>query len=244
MIETNPDHVEDGALIIDETAPVITVDGPSGSGKGTLCQILANQLGWNLLDSGALYRLTALAAQKHGVALDDEALLEAIAEHLDVEFKANENANGVQTILEGEDVTSDIRTETVGGMASQVAAINDVRQALLGRQKAFQQKPGLIADGRDMGTVVFPQAPIKIFLTASAEARAERRYKQLIENGNSASLAAILEDVRARDERDTNRVVAPLKPAEDALVIDSTQMSIEEVVATVLEKVAEADLAS
>jgi len=244
MIETNPDHVEDGALIIDETAPVITVDGPSGSGKGTLCQILANKLGWNLLDSGALYRLTALAAQKHGVAMDDEALLEAIAEHLDVEFKASESADGVQTILEGEDVTSDIRTETVGGMASQVAAINDVRQALLGRQKAFQQKPGLIADGRDMGTVVFPQAPIKIFLTASAEARAERRYKQLIENGNSASLAAILEDVRARDERDTNRAVAPLKPADDALVIDSTQMSIEEVVETVLAKVVEADLAS
>lgn len=243
MIETNPDHVEDGALIIDNTAPVITVDGPSGSGKGTLCQILANKLNWNLLDSGALYRLTALAAQKHAVALDDEALLEALAEHLDVEFKASENADGVQTLLEGEDVSRDIRTETMGGMASQVAAINDVRQALLGRQKAFQQQPGLIADGRDMGTVVFPQAQIKVFLTASAEARAERRYKQLIENGNSASLAAILEDVCARDERDTNRAVAPLKPADDAIVIDSTTMSIEQVVETVLAKVAQADLA-
>lgn len=216
------------------TGPVITVDGPSGAGKGTLCQMLAANLNWALLDSGALYRVTALAAKQHAVALDNEAGLEAIAAYLDVQFQVPSNTetseqSGVQVILEGTDVTSSLRTEETGAIASQVAAVNAVRTALLDRQRAFQQMPGLIADGRDMGTVVFPDAELKIYLTASAEERGERRYKQLLESGNNASLAAIIEDIRARDDRDMNRAVAPLKPADDAIVIDSTSMSIEAV---------------
>tara|TARA_B100000446_G_C10537134_1_gene335732 strand:+ start:490 stop:1212 length:723 start_codon:yes stop_codon:yes gene_type:complete len=211
------------------TGPVITVDGPSGAGKGTLCQMLAAKLNWALLDSGALYRVTALAAKQHAVALDNEAGLEAIAAYLDVQFQVSTEQAGVQVILEGTDVTSNLRTEETGAIASQVAAVNAVRTALLDRQRAFQQMPGLIADGRDMGTVVFPDAELKIYLTASAEERGERRYKQLLESGNNASLAAIIEDIRARDDRDMNRTVAPLKPADDAIVIDSTSMSIEAV---------------
>ncbi|HCM05056.1 MAG TPA: (d)CMP kinase [Oceanospirillales bacterium] len=211
------------------TGPVITVDGPSGAGKGTLCQMLAAKLNWALLDSGALYRVTALAAKQHAVALDNEAGLEAIAAYLDVQFQVSTEQSGVQVILEGTDVTSNLRTEETGAIASQVAAVNAVRTALLDRQRAFQQMPGLIADGRDMGTVVFPDAELKIYLTASAEERGERRYKQLLESGNNASLAAIIEDIRARDDRDMNRTVAPLKPADDAIVIDSTSMSIEAV---------------
>ena len=211
------------------TGPVITVDGPSGAGKGTLCQMLAAKLNWVLLDSGALYRVTALAAKQHAVALDNEAGLEAIAAYLDVQFQVSTEQAGVQVILEGTDVTSNLRTEETGAIASQVAAVNAVRTALLDRQRAFQQMPGLIADGRDMGTVVFPDAELKIYLTASAEERGERRYKQLLESGNNASLAAIIEDIRARDDRDMNRTVAPLKPADDAIVIDSTSMSIEAV---------------
>lgn len=209
--------------------PVITVDGPSGAGKGTLCQMLAAKLNWALLDSGALYRVTALAAKQHGVALDNEAGLEAIAAHLDVQFKVSADQAGVQVILEGDNVTSDLRTEETGAIASQVAAVNAVRSALLERQRAFQQEPGLIADGRDMGTVVFPSAELKVYLTASPEERGQRRYKQLIESGKNASLAGIIEDIRARDDRDMNRAVAPLKPADDAIVIDSTSMSIEAV---------------
>ena len=216
--------------------PVITVDGPSGAGKGTLCQMLAAKLNWALLDSGALYRVTALAAKQHGVALDNEAGLEAIAAHLDVQFKVSAEQAGVQVILEGDNVTSDLRTEETGAIASQVAAVNAVRSALLERQRAFQQQPGLIADGRDMGTVVFPSAELKVYLTASAEERGQRRYKQLIESGKNASLAGIIEDIRARDDRDMNRTVAPLKPADDAIVIDSTSMSIE----TVFEQVQQA----
>ena len=211
------------------TGPIITVDGPSGAGKGTLCQMLAAKLNWALLDSGALYRVTALAAKQHGVALDNEAGLEAIAAHLDVQFKVSNEQSGVQVILEGENVTSNLRTEETGAIASQVAAVNAVRAALLERQRAFQQKPGLIADGRDMGTVVFPAAELKVYLTASAEERGQRRHKQLLESGNNASLAGIIEDIRARDDRDMNRAVAPLKPADDAIVIDSTNMSIEAV---------------
>ncbi|MBN3564536.1 (d)CMP kinase [Aliamphritea spongicola] len=215
--------------------PVITVDGPSGSGKGTICSLLARELGWSLLDSGALYRLVALAARHHGVALDDEAALVVLAAHLDVQFLTAQTGD-VQIILEGEEVTDTIRTEECGADASQVAALGPVRDALLERQRAFVAEPGLIADGRDMGTVVFPDAMLKVYLTASAEERAKRRYNQLINKGLGASLQAITEDIRARDARDMGRSVAPLKPAEDAIKLDTTTMSIDEVLAEVLEQ--------
>jgi len=218
----------------DRQVPVITVDGPSGSGKGTICQLLARELGWELLDSGALYRLLGLAANHHGVSLDDEEALVVLAAHLNVQFVARED-DTVQIILEGEEVTDAIRTEAVGKNASIVAAIPAVRSALLERQRAFAEMPGLIADGRDMGTVVFPQAPLKIYLDASAEERAVRRYNQLINKGLGASLQAILEDIQARDDRDMNRAVAPLKPAADAVILDTTKMSIEEVLAAVMD---------
>lgn len=224
--------------------PIITVDGPSGAGKGTLCQMLAAKLSWALLDSGAMYRVTALAAKQHGVEASNEDAVEALAAHLDVQFKVDPDVAGVQVILEGEDVTSKLRTEEAGAIASQVAAIPGVRSALLERQRAFKQSPGLIADGRDMGTVVFPSAELKIYLTASAEERGQRRYKQLIGNGNNANLDRIIEDIRARDERDMNREVAPLKPASDAVQIDSTQLSIEEVFQQVLQAAIEAGLTS
>ncbi|WP_271273380.1 (d)CMP kinase [Aliamphritea hakodatensis] len=215
--------------------PVITVDGPSGSGKGTICSLLARELGWSLLDSGALYRLVALAARHHGVALDDEAALVVLAAHLDVQFLTGQTGD-VQIILEGEEVTDTIRTEECGADASRVAALGPVRDALLERQRAFVAEPGLIADGRDMGTVVFPDAMLKVYLTASAEERAKRRYNQLINKGLGASLQAITEDIRARDARDMGRSVAPLKPAEDAIKLDTTTMSIDEVLAEVLEQ--------
>jgi cytidylate kinase len=217
------------------SGPIITVDGPSGAGKGTLCQMLAAKLNWALLDSGALYRVTALAAKQHAVAMDNEAGLEAIAAHLDVQFQVSAEQAGVQVILEGENVTSDLRTEETGAIASQVAAVNVVRSALLERQRAFQQQPGLIADGRDMGTVVFPDAELKVYLTASAEERGQRRHKQLIDAGKDANLAQIINDIEVRDDRDMNRAIAPLKPAEDAIVIDSTSMSIEAVFEQVLQ---------
>jgi cytidylate kinase len=216
--------------------PVIAIDGPSGSGKGTICKLLAAKLGWNLLDSGALYRLTALAAKHHGVETDDEDALQILAAHLDVQFLVQEGEDDLQVILEGESVTQELRLEETGAMASIIAAIPGVRTALLDRQREFADLPGLIADGRDMGTVVFPEAQLKVYLDASVEERANRRYKQLINKGHDASLDAILNDLKKRDERDTQRAVAPLRPAEQAIVLDSTSLSIDEVLEIVLEE--------
>lgn len=222
--------------------PVITVDGPGGSGKGTLCGLLARRLGWNLLDSGALYRLLAFAARNHGVDLTNEEALTVLAAHLDVQFLSA--ADGSERIvLEGEDVSNVIRTEVVGAGASQVAALPAVRDALLERQRAFRESPGLVADGRDMGTVVFPDAPLKIFLTASAEERARRRYLQLKGKGEDVNLPSLLDEIIARDERDTQRAVAPLKPAPDAILLDSTDLSIEQVLERILSEVEIRDLA-
>ncbi|SHL90747.1 (d)CMP kinase [Vreelandella subglaciescola] len=210
------------------TDNVLTIDGPGGAGKGTISGLLAERLGWHLLDSGALYRLTAYAAGKHSIAFDDEAGLAQVAENLDVAFPVADGA--VQTLLEGEDVSRAIRTEQAGERASKVAALPAVRTALLKRQRDFSQPPGLVADGRDMGTVVFPGAALKIFLTASADERARRRYEQLQQAGVDASLSSLLQEIQARDARDTQRSVAPLKPADDAITLDTTRLSIPEVV--------------
>ncbi|EAZ97561.1 (d)CMP kinase [Marinobacter sp. ELB17] len=212
-----------------QPAAVITVDGPGGSGKGTITQMLARKLGWHLLDSGALYRLTALAAERQGVALDNEPALVTVAASLDVTFEPTPPGEPAKVLLAGEDVNAAIRTEQCGNNASKVAVMQSVRDALLQRQRDFRQAPGLVADGRDMGTVVFPDAPVKIFLTASAEERAQRRFSQLLQAGVDVSIANVLEEIRVRDERDMNRLAAPLKPADDAQVIDSTGLSIEEV---------------
>lgn len=209
--------------------PVITIDGPTASGKGTVAARVARALGWAYLDSGALYRLCALQAGREGVALDDEAALAAIAQALPVRFTP------AGTELAGEEVGELLRSEAVGNAASRVAALAPVRSALLHRQRAFRQAPGLVADGRDMGTVVFPDADLKVYLTASVEARAKRRHKQLIEKGISAMLPDLLRDLEQRDARDTNRVVAPLRPAEDAIVIDSTELDVDGTVDRVLE---------
>jgi cytidylate kinase len=218
-----------------ELVPIITVDGPSGSGKGTICQRLAQQMQWHLLDSGALYRLTALAARHHGISMEDEESIKVVAAHLDVQFLTS-HTTAMKIVLEGEEVTDAIRTEKIGLEASVVASMPTVRQALLQRQRDFAATPGLIADGRDMGTVVFPEACLKVYLDASAEERASRRYKQLISKGVSASLEDILADIIARDERDMNRSVSPLKPAPDAVILDTTQMTIEEVLEVVLDE--------
>ncbi|MCA8864634.1 MULTISPECIES: (d)CMP kinase [unclassified Halomonas] len=222
--------------------PVLTIDGPGGAGKGTISSLVAERLGWHLLDSGALYRLTAQAALKHSVAVDDEAGLARLAERLDVAFPVEEGQP--RTFLEGEDVGQQIRTEQAGERASQVAALPAVRQALLQRQRDFCQAPGLVADGRDMGTVVFPDAPLKIFLTASADERARRRYLQLQEAGVDASLSSLLKEIQARDARDTQRSVAPLKPADDAITLDTTRLSIPEVVDRLTELLAQRGLVS
>jgi len=209
--------------------PVLTLDGPSASGKGTVAERVARALGFHFLDSGALYRLTALSAMKAGVALDNEARVAELAARLPASFHDG------AVWLADDNVSDAIRAEKVGEGASKVAALPAVRAALLDRQRAYRQAPGLVADGRDMGTVVFPDAVAKVYLTASAEARAERRYKQLIDKGMSASLPALVSDMRARDARDAERAVAPLKAAADAMLLDTTQMGIEAAVEAVLQ---------
>lgn len=206
---------------------VVTIDGPSGSGKGTLSQLLAKQLGFHLLDSGALYRIAALASLQKNINLDNVDAVADVALNLQIRF----DVSGDKTIifLEDENVTDAIRTETISMAASKVAAYPAVRAALLARQRAFATAPGLIADGRDMGTVVFPSAPVKLFLTASAEARAERRYKQLIAKGETVDKDILVKEIQERDDRDTKRSVSPLVPANDAVIVDSTSMSIEQV---------------
>lgn len=208
-------------------SPVITIDGPSGAGKGTICRMVASAKGFALLDSGALYRLTALAGLNKGVDLADEAVMSAVAASLNVSFDPREDETVI--ILDGIDVSRNIREERVGMGASQVAAHPGVREALLQRQRDFQQPPGLVADGRDMGTVVFPDAPVKIFLTASAKERATRRKLQLEQSGQTADFDAILAAIEKRDEQDRNRASSPLVPAEDAIELDSTALSITEV---------------
>lgn len=214
--------------------PVITIDGPSGTGKGTLSQRLSEILQWHFLDSGALYRVLALAAKQHAVAIDNEIALEVLAAHLDVQFKLLASGQ-TRIILEGADVTEAIRTEECGSLASQISAFPRVRAALLERQRAFREKPGLVTDGRDMGTVVFPDAILKIYLQAENEERALRRYQQLKEKGVTARLPDVLQELLIRDKRDKERAIAPLMPAEDAILIDTTGLSIEQVLASVLE---------
>jgi cytidylate kinase len=223
---------------VTETVPVIAIDGPSGSGKGTVARRVADALGYHLLDSGALYRLTALSAHRSGIPLDDAKAVATIARNLDIRFDSD--SDGFERIwLAGEDVTLEVRKESTGAGASTVAAIPVVRTALLKRQRAFQRPPGLVADGRDMGTQVFPSAALKIFLTASPEERAQRRHKQLKDKGLDVSLAALSRDIEVRDRRDSERSVAPLTPAPDARILDSSGMSIKAVTKTVLDWVAE-----
>ncbi|UGQ47555.1 (d)CMP kinase [Massilia endophytica] len=209
--------------------PVITIDGPTASGKGTVAHRVADHLGFHLLDSGALYRLTALQALRRQTDLHDEHALAKLAEHLSIHF------TGEAIFLSQENVTDAIRQEEVGNTASKIAALPAVRQALYGLQLSFRKAPGLVADGRDMGTVIFPHAQLKVFLTASVEARAERRYKQLIGKGISANMQDLLMDLKARDDRDTNRAIAPLVPAEGAHVLDTSEMTVDAAVAQVLQ---------
>jgi len=215
--------------------PVITIDGPSGAGKGTIAQAVARKLGWQILDSGSLYRLSALASVKESVDINDEVALEKLARNLDVRFEST--ADGLNILLKNEDVSEAIRAEEMGMMASKVAAMQGVRAALLERQRDFSTADGLVADGRDMGTTVFPDAQLKIFMIASAEERAQRRFKQLKEKGISVNIAALVEDLKLRDEQDANRKISPLKPADDAIQLDTTSMSIEQVVEQVFDLV-------
>ncbi|UCB54387.1 MAG: (d)CMP kinase [Thiotrichales bacterium] len=213
------------------SVPVITLDGPGGAGKGTVCLLLANKLGWHMLDSGSLYRLTALEALRKDVRKEPQLI--EIAKKMDIEYVPVKGQ--LQVLLDGREVTDAIRAEAVGSRASEIAAIAGVRQALLERQRAFAVAPGLLADGRDMGTVVFPQAQLKIFLTASPEERAKRRYKQLKEKGIDANLPELVAELKARDKRDCERSAAPLKAAADAILLDTTEMSIEQVVEQVMQ---------
>jgi cytidylate kinase len=212
----------------DSQPPVIAIDGPSASGKGTVAAQVAQALGFRYLDSGALYRLVALAAQQGGVDLDDEEALADLARSMQVEFRDG------ATWLEGRDVTAALRSEEVGTAASRVAAKGRVRQALLARQRGFRTAPGLVADGRDMGSVVFPDAPLKVYLTAGVDTRAERRHKQLMEKGMYAKIGDVVEELRRRDERDSSRPVAPLKHYPDAIFLDTTGLSVEEAVRQIL----------
>lgn len=218
---------------------VIAIDGPSGSGKGTLSQLLAKKTGFHLLDSGALYRLVALATIKQNCDISDEDQVAKVAETLDVRFDTTNESTMI--LLNGDDVTAAIRSEMISMNASVVAAYPGVREALLNRQRAFCQMPGLVADGRDMGTTVFPDADVKIFLTASAEARAQRRYKQLADKGESVDIDALIKDIEERDARDSNRTISPLKPAPDAVLLDSTQMTIDQVLEAMLDLVEAVD---
>jgi len=213
----------------DKPSLVIAIDGPAASGKGTIAAGVARELGFRYLDSGSLYRLVALKALRGGIPLTEEAALANAAATLDVDF----DSGGVQ--LDGEDATEDIRSEAVSDAASRVALHPGVRRALLSRQRAFRRPPGLVADGRDMGTVVFPDAAIKVFVTASAEERAKRRYKQLIAKGISVTIDDLLRDIRERDARDASRVVAPLKPADDAVILDTTNLTIDAAIGAVLD---------
>lgn len=216
--------------------PVVTIDGPGGSGKGTIGQLLAKDLGWHYLDSGALYRVLALAAQKHHIALDNESALTELAQRLDAQFDMAHNVGQPPAVLlEGVDVTDVIRSEGYGSMASQVSALPTVRQALLQRQRDFRQLPGLVTDGRDMGSVVFPEALVKIFLVATPEERARRRYQQSKAKGINVSLGTLCKELTERDRRDQERSVAPLKPAADAISIDTTHMSVDKVLHCVKE---------
>ncbi|WP_300647656.1 (d)CMP kinase [Paenalcaligenes sp.] len=215
--------------MVSSNTPVITIDGPTASGKGTVASRVAQQLGWHVLDSGALYRLTALACEQNMIDSDEESAVAQQAQALVVHFSAG------RSYLNQVDVTDALRQEHIGLLASKIAAYPAVREALLARQRAFQTGKGLVADGRDMGTVVFPNAPLKIFLVADVQSRAQRRYKQLIDKGISANLSDLLVDLQARDLRDTNRAVAPLKPAQDAYILDSSSLSIDETVNQVLQ---------
>lgn len=217
-----------------KAVPVLTIDGPSGSGKGTVSQILAQRLGWHFLDSGALYRIVGHAAAVSGVDLVDEPAVARVAETMEVTFIPQALGEPVRVVLNGREVGDVLRTEEGGRRASMVAAHPRVRAALLEKQRAFRRPPGLVADGRDMGTAIFPDAILKIFLTASAQARAERRYKQLKEKGFDANLARLLDEIRERDERDSARAASPLKPAPDACILDSSPLSISEVVDRIL----------
>ena len=214
---------------------ILTIDGPSGVGKGTVARIIAQQQGWHLLDSGAIYRAFALAVDARGVAISDEDKLEKIAQTLDLEFKTQVDSELVSVYLDSQDISTELRSEKTGEMASKIASIGVVRQALLKRQQDFAQPPGLVADGRDMGTVVFKEAAYKVFLTASAQERANRRLKQLQNQGYKGIISQILAEVEARDARDSSRKHSPLKPAKDALVIDTTELSIDEVITQVSE---------
>jgi cytidylate kinase len=218
----------------DKPVPVLTIDGPSGSGKGTIARIVAERLGWHLLDSGALYRAVGYAASMAGLDLSDMEAMTRCAETTKITFRDPKDGRETRVYVNSHDSTDDLRTETVGAVASAIAAIPSVRTALVDKQLSFRRLPGLVADGRDMGTVIFPDAGVKVFLTASAEERAKRRYKQLKDKGLAVTLASLLREIEARDARDAARPVAPLKPALDAVLIDSTGMPVDAVVDKVL----------
>jgi cytidylate kinase len=218
----------------EKAIPVLTIDGPSGSGKGTISRAVADALGWHLLDSGALYRAIGFAAGGEGIDLSDADAVTRCAETTKIVFRDPGDGRETRVIVNGHDATDELRTETAGAAASAIAAIPTVRAALFDKQRAFRRAPGLVADGRDMGTVIFPDAPFKVFLTASAGERAKRRYKQLKEKGLNVTLASLLREIEARDERDASRKIAPLKPASGALIVDTTGMPVADVVRKVL----------